>query len=111
LPQKHRWALSPDLAVLPELDTIIMDHDLDLPLDKHHPGVDLWDDKYGVWADELDAILNNSHDHVFEGLGMEDFTKSGQADVALEEIPVSCALYILFIGSHNYSGEYCRCFF
>ena len=109
-PQKCRQVLSPDLTVLPMLDAIIIDHDLDLLLDKHHAEVDLWDDEYGVWADELDAILNSSRNHVFEGLGMQDFTKSGQADVALEDIPVSCALYILFFGSHNCSGEYHRCF-
>ena len=95
---------------MPELDAIVIDHDLDLPLAKHHLEEHVWDDEYGVWADELNAILNSSNDHVFEELGMQDFAESGEADAASEDIPVSWALYILVFGSHNSSGEYCRCF-
>ncbi len=63
------------MHTLSKLDTILIDHDLDLPV--HNPEIDIMDEEWGMWADELEAALSGNR---------EEFFVSGEIDIVPKNV-------------------------
>ena len=63
---------SDDLNVLPELDAVIIDNDLDLgPLETNETDL-----QHNLWADKLEATVMGQQEYMFDGFYTPDFDVS-----------------------------------
>ena len=63
---------SNDLNVLPELDAVVIDHDLDLgPSETNETDL-----QHDLWADELEATVMGQREYMFDGFYTPDFDVS-----------------------------------
>ena len=64
--KKWKQANDEDPTISPELDSIIVDHDLNLQTeDVQDPQVAIWKEGYGIWSDELDVALIGECKYLF----------------------------------------------